>query len=293
MRYHIDAIRFKRKTHQTKPWKNQDIGLLKTSLATIRIMDTKGDKTPILIIPDGPNLIEHHLDNIEKLRSDFRIICFDLPGFGFSFHQGQYDYSFEKTNQLIQEILIHLNLKKITLALACASGLYGLAFAQIYPEKVNHLILLQTPSLGEMEKWTKRIVPSFLKIPMVSQLLMPFVENKFAKVWYEYSLPKGIDRKPYQKIALDGIQQGACYCLCSLTQGLQKEITKKADLMLDGTVPLTLLYGNKDFSHKDTNFNSILEYHSEANLVEFDNCGHFPDLEFPKKYRTTLKEILL
>lgn len=291
MRYHIDSMRFKRKTHQSKPWANKEIDLIKTTLGTIRILDTKGDKTPILIIPDGPNIIEHHLENIEDLRTDFRMICFDLPGFGFSFHNGQYDYSFAKTNHLIQEILVALGLKKINLAMPCANGFYGLAFAKKYPEKVNHLILLQTPALGEMQKWTNRIVPSLLKTPVFGQLAMPFMEKKFAKVWYEYALPKGTDRKPYQKIALERIQQGACFCLCSLSQGLGKEMN--TDLKIDTTIPLTLLYGNKDFSHKGTDFQSIKEYHSGAKLIEFDSFGHFPDLEAPEKYRTILKEELL
>lgn len=290
MRYKIDSLRFKHKRQAQKPWKNKEIGLLKTTLGTIRILDTKGDKPPILFIPDGPNIIEHHLPFFEKMRKDFRFICFDLPGFGFSFHQGQYDYSFTKTNQLIGELLAALNLKKVNIAFPCANGFYGLAFAQAFPEKVNQLILLQTPSLGEMKKWTSRMVPSLLKTPFIGQLVMPFMEEKFAKGWYEYALPKGVDRAPYQKIAVEGIQQGAAFCLCSLTQGLQKEMD--VDLSIDSAVPLTLIYGNKDFSHKGTDFKTIANYHTSPNIVELD-CGHFPDLELPEKYGDLLREELL
>ena len=58
-----------------------------------------------------------------------------------------------------------------------------LCVATSYPEKVNQLILLQTPSLSEMNNWSDRIVPSFLKQPILSQLIMPFVEKKFADKW--------------------------------------------------------------------------------------------------------------
>lgn len=293
MRYHLDAFRFKTKKQQAKPWKNKEIGLLKTKLGTIRIIDTDEDKTPILIIPDGPNIIEHHLDNITQLRKDFRIICFDLPGFGFSFHQGNYDYSFDKTNQLILEILTLLEIEKINLALPCANGFYGLAFTKAFPEKVGKLILIQTPDVSEMRKWTQRIVPSLLKTPIIGQIAMPFMEEKFAKSWYEYALPKGVDRSPYQKIAMEGIEKGGCFCLCSLTQGLTAAFNKTEDLTIDAMVPLILLYGNKDFTHKETNFQSIQRYHATPKLIEFSGIGHFPDLESPEKYISILKEELL
>lgn len=201
---------------------------------------------------------------------------------------GDYDYSFQKTNQLILEILDLLKLYRVNLVFPCAGGFYGLAFTQAYPEKVNQLFVIQTPSLSEMKKWTKRIVPNYLKKPYLSQLVMPFVEKKFAKGWYDYALPKGKDRSPYHTVAMEGIKNGGTFCLCSLTQGLFPEMN--TDLRIDPTIPMTLIYGTKDFTHKGTNFDSILQYHFKAHLVPFKGCGHFPDLEEPDQFIQLLKE---
>ncbi len=142
----------------------------------IGILDTKEGKQTILIIPDGPNIIEHYFPLLDKLKKSFRVIIFDLPGFGFSTHNGNYDYSFQKTNQLILELLEVLQLPKVNLVFPCAGGFYGLSFTQAFPEKVNHLFLIQTPSLGEMKKWMKRIVPNYLK-----KALFRSISNAFCR----------------------------------------------------------------------------------------------------------------
>jgi pimeloyl-ACP methyl ester carboxylesterase len=290
MRYYIDAARFQFRRIDSSTW-NQEIGFIKTRFGSIRLRDTKGDKPAIVIIPDGPNIIEHYHELVEKLRADFRLLIFDLPGFGFSFHNGEYDYSFSKTSELIREILDHFNLKSVHLAFPCANGFFGLAFTQAYPERVRQLVLIQTPALPEMAKWTARIVPNYLKIPIVGQLTMPWIEKTFAHRWYEYALPKGKDRSGYQKIALEGIHQGACFCLSSLTQGLTREIN--TDFKIDPAIPVMSIYGKNDFTHKTTNFESLKTYAPNTQFVAFEQCGHFPDLEFPQEYSALLREKLL
>lgn len=286
--FSIDALRFSLKGQSKKYATHADIKMLNLSMGNIRILDTKAGKETILIIPDGPNIIEHYFSLVDKLKKSFRVIIFDLPGFGFSTHKGNYDYSFQKTNQLIVELLEVIRLSKVNLVFPCAGGFYGLGFTQAYPEKVNHLLLIQTPSLGEMKKWTKRIVPNYLKKPYLSQVIMPLVENKFADSWYDYALPKGVDGSAYKSVALKGLKDGGSFCLCSLTQGLTEEMY--TDLSIDVSIPLTLVYGTKDFTHKGTNFESIRQYHAKADLIAFEQCGHFPDLEQEDKFVKLLKE---
>lgn len=273
------------------PPKHPDIHFLPTSAGNIRFLDTKAGKETLLIIPDGPNVIEHYYPSLGPLRKSFRVVIFDLPGFGFSSNNGRYDYSYPATNQLILEILDYLRLEAVNVVFPCGHGFYGLAFTQAHPEKVKHLLLVQTPSQGEMQKWTDRTVPGMLKVPYLGQMLMPFMEKKFAHIWYKYALPKGIDRQPYQATALDCIKAGGRFCLCSLSQGLLK--TMGTDLSVDPSIPMTMVHGNMDFTHKTTRFESIREYHPKVDIITFDRCGHFPDLEMPNLFLQLLKEKLI
>ncbi|MGB0839275.1 MAG: alpha/beta fold hydrolase [Chitinophagales bacterium] len=286
--FKIDALRFGM-SFGKKIWKTHpDMEMISLSNGKLRVLDTKAGKTSLVIIPDGPNIIEHHFDIIKQLRKQYRVIVFDLYGFGFSIHNGNYDYSFAKTNLLINELLDLLHIQRTNLVLPCANGFYGIAYAHAHTEKVNHLLLLQTPSLDEMGKWSNRIVPSYLKKPFLSQMLMPFMEKKFANKWYDYALPKGTDRKPYQDIAVEGIKNGGNFCLCSLTQGLAMQYGTSWEL--DSAMPVTLIFGDKDFTHKTTDFESILSYHKGIDIIRFEGCGHFPDLERTPQFLQIVKD---
>ena len=288
IRYKIDSLRASLKFKNTK-WKTHpNMEMLTTSNGRIRVLDTKIGKESLLIIPDSPNVIEHYFDIIEQLGKSYRVIIFDLYGFGFSYHNGKYDYSFDSTNLLINEILDLLKVTRTNVIFPCSHGFYGISFATSNPDKVNQLILLQTPSLYEMNNWSDRIVPSFLKRPILSQLIMPLVEKKFVGKWYDYSLPKETDREPYQSVALKALNNGATYCLCSLTQGFATQNDSK--FKLDDTLPMTLIYGNKDFTHKKTDFNSIKKYNSNIDIIQFEDCGHFPHLENKKRFIQIVKD---
>lgn len=288
MKYFIDSLRFRLKSHPSGIGSNSHLNRIQLSFCNLRVLDTQLGENTILIIPDGPNVIEHYFYMLDDLKKDYRVIIFDLPGFGFSYHNGNYDFSFKKTNEILFELIEILNLKKVNIVFPCANGFYGLAFAQQYPELINHLMLLQTPSLGEMRKWTDRVVPTYLKTPYVGQLLMPFVEKKFAKKWYDYALPKEKDRKIYQDVALDAVKKGGSFCLCSLSQGLSAE--ENFQLTIDESVPATLIYGDSDFTHKTTDFSSIKSYHKGIDIIRFVKCGHFPDLEEKEKFIAVLHE---
>jgi pimeloyl-ACP methyl ester carboxylesterase len=288
--YLIDAWRFG--MHKSPKWNTHpDMHMVDLTHGTLRILDTKEGKQCLLIIPDGPNIIEHYFEIVAILRKEYRVIIFDLYGFGFSTHKGEYDYSFLKTNLMINEILDLLSIKRINLIFPCANGFYGISYANAYPDKVNQLILIQTPSLSEMSKWSDRTVPAFLKLPYLGQMIMPFVEKKFATKWYDYALPKDVDGTHYKAIALSAIEQGGHFCLCSLSQGMANQ--EVIDWELDDTMSVTLLYGDKDFTHKPTNFDTIRDYHKGVDIIRFTGCGHFPDLERTEHFIQIVRDKVL
>lgn len=286
--FKIDALRFKL-SRKKKNWNTHpDMSMVPVSNGSLRVLDTKEGKQTLIIIPDGPNVIEHYFNIVAILRKNYRVVIFDLFGLGFSTHTGGYDYSFDKTNNLIDELTDLLKISRPNLVFPCANGFYGLAYARTNPDKVNQLILLQTPTLPEMEKWSANVIPSFLKKPYLSQVIMPFVEKKIAHKWYKYALPKETKKEPFRQPALESLCNGGSYCLCSLTQGLSSE--RGASLTIDPSIPTTLIYGDSDFTHRPTNFEKVRAYHSKIDIIRFENCGHFPDLEFPNQFIQIIRE---
>ena len=247
-----------------------------TSFGEIRVFDSGGSKPVMLNIPDGPNVIEHQLELIKVLSKNFRVVCMELPGVGFSYPTSKYDYSINQAAELIIEVLDEKSIDRFTFTASCGNGFYAIRLAQKYPERVSHLFLAQTPSIGAMDKWTEKSIPKLLMKPVIGQIANALGEKKFASIWYKYALPKGADKAPFTKTAVDSLNRGGCFCLSSLVQGFQQE--RHRPLVMNGVLA-TLVYGSSDFTHRKTDFNSIHEHVPNCEVIEFSGCGHFPELE--------------
>lgn len=265
------------------------IKLVETGYGKIRVLDTQGNKPVIINVPDGPNVIEHQEYLIEKLSEKFRVICFEFPGFGFSYPTSKYDYSLDKSARIILNLMDILKVERATLSFSCANGFYAIEAVRVSPERFSHLFLAQTPSMQSMENWVTHTIPKILTIPIIGQITNSFLEKKFANSWYKYALPKGHDISDYQNKALNSLKNGGCFCLAGLVQGLAKG---KSSLPNTQEVPATLVWGSKDFTHRKTNSKSILEHLPNCDIIEFDNCGHFPELEKTNDYVQLLNERL-
>lgn len=254
----------------------QNTSFLETDYGKIRILDTKEAKPIIINVPDGPNVIEHQANLIKQLSTKFRVICFEYPGLGMSGPNSNYDYSIDNGTNLLLEIMNTLKLGKISILFSCSNGYYAINLAQIIPDRINYIFLCQTPSIPSILEWTKKSIPNILEIPLIGQTVNGLMPKKIIQTWYKYSLPKDNKNESFKKIALESIHKGGCFCLSSLVQGLRKDSQKKLHIV---NVPVTLIWGTKDFTHRRTDKNSIREHIKECEIIEFANCGHFPELE--------------
>lgn len=281
----IDTFRYRLKKGDNK-WE-ENISLIRTEFGQIRVLDTLGEKPVIINVPDGPNVIEHQQKLITKLSKKFRVICFEFPGLGFSYPNSKYNYSFPAASKLIISLMDILKIEKATLAFSCSNGFYAIKAAELFPQRINRLFLSQTPSLEAMNKWTQNAIPKILKRPVIGQIANMFSEKKFAQIWYKYALPKNTDKSKYQNKALNSLNNGGCFCLSSLVQGLSKEINSTLKVL---EIPETLIWGSKDFTNKDTDKQSIIQHLPNCEIIEFDNCGHFPELEDTDRYVSLINE---
>lgn len=283
--FFIDNIRSKFKKNSSK-WED-NIDLVATDFGVLRVLDSGGTKPIIISTPDGPNVIEHHAALNAQLSEDYRVICFELPGFGFSYPNSRYDYSISKGAELIIDLMDLLKIRKAALAFSCCNGLYAAKATELFPERVSHLFLIQTPSLEGMNAWANSTIPKLLKYPVLGQLVNAFSEKKLANVWYKQSLPRGTDLKEYQAVAVNTIKDGGCFCLSSLVQGLSKSLNSELNV---NDVPSTLMWGKLDYTHRKTSSTSILEHIPNCEIEEFENCAHFPDLEDTSRFIKIVKD---
>lgn len=267
--------------------------IVNTPLGPVRLYDSGtslssnlGTNLPcILITPDGPNVIEHYADLIPLLSPHARVVCYEMPGFGYSLPQKTYTHSLNQGAGVIVGVLDFLGIKKATLAFSCVNGYYALRAAQTVPERISQLVLSQTSSFRAIRVWARRAIPWPVLIPVCGQIGTWLFRRKLARDWYHVALPRTTDASFYEKTAHDAFDHGACFCLAGVAQGLAGE---SADNLKGITAPCTIIWGTKDHSHKSTDPASLLEYAPKAELIRFEDTGHFPDLEQPKRYAEIL-----
>ncbi|MEY4575834.1 MAG: hypothetical protein RL701_537, partial [Pseudomonadota bacterium] len=278
------AFARRRNPAQRQQFDHPTLRWLETSVGTIRALDTGTPGPCIVIVPDGPNVIEHYNSLIPQLARSARVVCFDMPGFGFSTPRADYRHTLDEGAHAVLGVMDLLAIDRATLAFSCANGFYALRSARLAPHRVTSLFLSQTPSLRAMHAWVDRVIPRPLRLPVVGQTIAWLGRQTLARRWYAQSLPRDTDREPYRSTARDALKAGACFSLAGVVQGLNAGSPSE----LEGvTAPCTLLWGQRDRSHRKTDPRSLLECSPHADIQVFEAFGHFPDLEMPD-YATRL-----
>ena len=259
--------------------------MLDTRAGMICVRDSGGAGPVLLMTPDGPNVTAHHEQVTALLAPHARVICFDMPGFGWSRPRMDYAHTLDQGAAAVLAVMDALDVREASLLFSCANGFYAIAAARAAPQRIRHLLLCQTPGLSAMPAWTKRNVPWPVQTPVLGQLLIRATRRKVAHGWYGAAEPDRERRAHFRAGADHALTHGACYCLAGVVQGLGRAV--EAELTGVKT-PATLLWGDADRSHKHTRAESMLELLPQAQITHLPECGHFPDLEQPQRYAQTV-----
>ncbi len=139
-------------------------GVASKSRSNIRFMDMgttwiryciTGDRGPTIVLnTDPPSTIESYDQTIDQLSRYFRVITFEVPGFGFSFPKKlNFQFDFESITRTLSQFLIALDLGPYILSLPCVLGFSAIKIANIYPDLVSHIVLNQVPSWQGVLDW--------------------------------------------------------------------------------------------------------------------------------------------
>lgn len=283
----VDSLlaRISARRHARTAGEPRSIRFIDTPAGVVRVYDSGSTKPCVVMVPDGPNVIEHYDVLISLLARELRVVCFDMPGFGHSRPQPSYEHSLDQGARAVLGVLDGLGIGRATLAFSCANGFYALRAAKLAPERVSSLVLSQTPSLAAMHAWTARVIPRSLRIPVVGQIATWLFRHKAVASWYGMALPSKTDPQWFREKALAALSGGACFCLAGVVQGLARESMAS---LCGVMVPCTMIWGGKDHSHRHTDPQSLRECIPQVDIVHFQDCGHFPDIEQPGRFAEIL-----
>lgn len=262
--------------------------MMDTPAGALCVCDSGGDG-PVLVLPTAsPCVTAHYAELVRALRDEYRVIVFDMPGFGFSPPRKDYGHSLREGGAAIAGLLEALAVTEVTLVAGSLNGLYALSAAAQTP-RVTQLVLVQTPSVDAMKAWFDRITQPALRRPLFGQFINFVSRVRFPPLWFRIVVADAQQREHFTRTALAAFEQGACYCFASCVQGLLPLDPADSLLAADPALPVALVWGGTDRTHRSTKPDAILAHAPQTELTWLPGVGHYADLDDPEGFALLLR----
>lgn len=266
-----------------------DVGMVRTSAGAVRLRDSRDDRPAVVLACDPPNVVEKYDAVFDLLSPDRRVICVELPGFGFSRPAPRFDFRPGTYAAVVEELADGLGLTSVTLAFPCVWSYTALHVASRRPELVRSLVLIQAPGWAEETAWARRIDPlGVIRTPVVGQIAMAWAPRQVARRWYDAASPPGFPVETLSGPALAALGRGAVFCLASLTQAW---FDGAAPGLAPVECPAAIMWGAADRTHRRSTPQSAIGYVPNSVVQTFDDGGHFPELEDPTRLAAALTAV--
>ena len=287
----FDAFCYRRlakKRRQAQAQWPADMRMVDTPAGPMAVRDTGGDGPVLAFAVASPCVTTHYDGVLAALSGDYRVIVFDMPGFGFSPPGADYDHSLRAGGGAMTGLLETLALRDVTLIANSANGLYALAASRM-SDRLARLMLVQTPSAETMKAWFGRITQRVLHRRLLGQFINFTSRDRFPPLWYRIVLSDPQLRDAFTTAALQALAQGACYCFASFVHGMRDVDPADPLLAADTTLPVDLVWGEADRTHRNTEPEAIRQHAPQAAILRVPDAGHYPDLENPEAFARLLR----
>ncbi|WP_286264631.1 alpha/beta fold hydrolase [Thalassotalea atypica] len=251
----------------------------------------RDDPTPIILI-HGTSASLHTWDDwVEILKTEHRVIRFDLPAFGLTGPDPDNDYTIENYADTVIALLDHLQVKESILVGNSLGGYVAWATTIIYPDRVKQLTLIDASGYP----FESQSVPIAFKIANT-----PVLNKIMNKV-----LPRSVVRSSLENVYGDPSQvtDGLVNRYFELTtrKGNRQALTERfrqtrpgpiADKMSEIKQPTLIMWGGQDRLIPTENGERFNREIQNSQLVRFDELGHVPHEEAPMKTVAAFKAFI-
>lgn len=244
----------------------------------LRLRDTGPRDTPAVILLHG---FGASLDTWEPwaqaLSARFRVIRFDLPGFGLTGADPTGDYSDARAVQILLDLMDQLGVDRAGIVGNSLGGRIAWTFAALHPDRVSRLVLVSPDGFAS---------PGFAygkapDIPLMMRAL-PYVAPRSmlkANLAAAYARPEALSELAvtrYRDMMLaPGVRD-------AILARMGQTILRDPSPTLSGIdTPTLLLWGEMDAMIPITNAADYLRLMPDAALVRLPNSGHLPFEEDP------------
>jgi pimeloyl-ACP methyl ester carboxylesterase len=263
------------------------MAVVNDSIAIAYVDEGEGPETIIFVHGLGSYLPAWE-KNIRELRSRYRCIAIDLPGYGKS-SKKLYDIGMAFYAHVLLQFMDKLNLESAAIAGHSMGAQIGMTLAIQHPQRVKRLILISPAgferfSAGESKWFKEAVTTDAVKNTPVQQIRANVVVNF-------YNMPEDAEFMVTDRIALRHAKDFDyyCYTVAEAVAGMVEEPVyeylediRQPTLIIfgenDNLIPNPYLTGGKTIAIARIGAEKI----PHNKLVIIPRCGHFAQFEKPE-----------
>lgn len=224
---------------------------------------------------------------VEAFASRFRVIRYDLRGFGTS---TMLEEPFSLRDDLLA-VLKHLEVSKATLVGCSMGGATAIDFALEHPEMVTGLVPVGAGVSG-FDDWSAESVEMFKR-------MMELVQKDDARSAFELSARYWIDGPSRDASRVDSTYRDLALQLYK--ENFSLEFFKRAETILDppaiqrlGEIkcPTMVVIGDSDAQDLRKVARHLASEIPAATITTIENAAHLPSLEHPAEFNRLLEDFL-
>ncbi len=258
--------------------------------------ETYGSGDPIIFLHGlGASLYTWH--NMKApLEGDYKLFLIDLKGFGQSPKPRDNRYSIQGQADLVYELILEHDLKKLTVVGNSYGGAVSLLLAirlcAENPNRLAKLILVDSAGYDELLPWFVKL----LRTPVLGCLVVHLLPNKImaktvlTESYYDNKLITDAQVEAYAEPM--GMKNGKYALLKAAEQAIPKDIDKVIAKYPTISVPTLIIWGDKDKVIPIKIGEKLDKAIPCSKLTTIANTGHIPQEETPIPTVELIKDFL-
>lgn len=255
----------------------------------LHLRDTGPREAPAILLLHGFGSSLHAWEDWAPiLQTQYRVIRFDLPGFGLTGADPGGDYSDARAHALIIALMDRLGLARAHILGSSMGGRIAWSFASAHPERTAKLILMApdgfaSPGLPYDTEIRVPLLMRALPYSLPDLLFRPTIRPAYAR-------PENIPEETYQRYRAMMLAPGVRQAILDRIAG--HRLAPPEPLLARIQAPTLLLWGGQDAMVPAANAQDYLRIIPNARLVTLPALGHVPMEEAPAESAAAVMDFL-
>jgi pimeloyl-ACP methyl ester carboxylesterase len=226
------------------------------------------------------------------LSDKFRVISVDLPGHGLTGATPSGDYSEAGMAKFVEVFADKLGIKQFALAGNSMGGGVAARFAETYPDRVTHLIIVDGYSAGMSVAGRLPLAYRLARIPVLNRVLLHLTP----RLAVEEGLNKAVARKAvlsddmidrfWDFLRMEGTRPATLMRFNLKPDAYVRDHTKAI------TAPTLILWGADDHMLPALDARAWVKALPNSRLIIYPATGHMPMEELPEKSAADVRAFL-